>query len=806
MMHQKQLALTLPPSTVGLSRLSSFDNSPQRQHAAEKTTPFQNSLPAKALQETITTLESKLSVNLEPLGYTLMSLWNAIHQGLASRHKAILLVGFTQKEEKEISEGLQNLLTLWQEHARDKNLSTGLASHKKGQLTPITPKEEDRIHQIKNKLNTSVKYADTVSLIGIVLLSLLFNAKRIFSPKDSLGKEYGDDNYILKHVTFTQFDLLILNLIPTLALIAKYSYLQTWKSPIIHSTLDKPYAEVQDDKTDLLTGSDHLPGAFHRAHGGILWVGKNTIANQACRNLLRTGLTLGYYETPQGPVPNAFLTIVSTGSLVDMAGTENDGRFTVIAKHTYAKQRQLSDTKNMFLSTVAPTMPLKPPAITNTTPLKGTPENQSKKLRDTLKSKKEFIDLFQQNYATYLDYPNENQWKKIHAQVNQRKTDTPLVLITGLDDIIDSIFTHVEARDIHEPYLLLLSGPYGAAKTTIGKVVAETLSTETPRRSTCYHALKTNGGRIEVITQAGPYTPGTTHLTVRQIAAGMGAGMALMFTIVNIAVTDSYRKEGVGFQDGLDRLQFPWMLLVAWITLMTMVAQHGYALSKEHDNEQTLIMDFSTPNTIGSANEDLLVTDLYGKELKNPIGLPHNHFSFEGALLLRHAGLFAENWDALASEPKNKIRDSILSGTVQIPTGHTLPTRSQFLVATTNHPEKGALDIFTHHDFSLVVPWKPEDDLMIIANIIGNTEPHTPLWEQDALTTFLDLCRNKKNQQAVLTRQILVDIVRDIGNSAYYSKKESVTSTIVNEIWRNRVFEGPLSDIYAAYRLVHGLQ
>jgi len=749
-------------------------------------TPFEKSTPAFALRHTITSLEKSLYVSLLPLGATLMSLWRAIDEGSTSRHKAILLVGFAPAEEKTISDALKSLLTIWHDHAQKQNLPIGLATHSNRQLTTITPKKETKIHRQKEILNTLASYSEVSALLGIIVLATLFNASRIVNPKGSLGKEYGDDNFILKHITFTQFDLLILALLPTFSLVAKYGYLQTWRSPIVHSTLTPPYAEVRDAKTALLTGSDRMAGAFHRAHGGILWIGPATIANQACRNLLRTGLTLGHYDTPQGAVPNAFLTIVSTHAISEMAGTENDGRFTVISK--------------------APTpIPAQGPFArshqTRRASIKD-PVYKAAYMTERETRKDAFLAIFRVPYLTYMEYPDAKKWEKLYHQVATLKQENPLVLITGLDEPMDIIFSNLESRNKKDPYYLLLSGPYGAAKTTLGKEVATLLASEIQKPENTYYALETQGGKLGLTRNTAPYTPNEWPLTLRKIAYGMGAGMATVFTIVNVAVTQNYARDNVNFQDGLDRLQFAWMLLVAWVGLLGMVAKAGYSLSEQNDNPQTLIMDFSTPNTVGAANEDLSMTDLAGKETATT-GFPHNRFTFDDAQLLRNVGLFAENWDAIPAEPKRKIIESIQSGQVQIPTGETLPTRSQFLVATTNHPETGNLAPFAHHAFALVVPWESQDDMMIVANIIHNTEPHTPHWNTAALTTFLDFCRSRNNRLAVLTRQILVDMVREIGNLAYYLDQDSVGPDIVKQVWTDRVFKGPLADIRDAHREVH---
>lgn len=749
---------------------------------------LEESIARTALRETITTLEKTLQTSLIPLGSTLMSLWHAIDSGTLSRHKAILLVGFTIEEEKNISEALKNLLTIWHEHAQEHNLAIGLATHTKGKLTTITPQDEALIHTQKEQINTLAKYSEVGALIGIIVLANIFNDARIFNPKDSLGKEYGDDNYILKHITFTQFDLLILALLPTFALLAKQWYLQTWRSPIVHSTRETIYAEVRDANPKLLTGSDHMTGAFHRAHGGILWIGPETIKDRTCRNLLRTGLTLGHYETPQGIVPNAFLTIVSTTSLADLHGTENDGRFTVISKK---KEPLPPFTKTPLISSKK----------TRTQPTQiRTVSSDYMKQRHLDKNK--FIDEFQVPYSTFMESPSSEQWTRIYQMI--KTIENPLILITGLDTVMDTVFENLEARDPKKPYALLLSGPYGAAKTTIGKEVAKILAPRIPKPENTYYALETQGGRLALTQNTAPYIASTQHLMLRKITYGMGSGMALLFTIVNIAVTTNYYKNDVSFQDGLDRLQFAWMLLVAWVGLLSMVAKAGYDLSQKNDNPQTLITDFSTPNVIGNANEDLTTHDLAGKEIATT-GFPHNRFTFESALLLQNVGLFAENWDAIAADPKRKILESMASGNLQIPTGETIPTRSQFLIATTNHPETDELQNFVHHAFSLVVPWRHQDDMLIVANIIRNSEPHAPYWSTEALTTFLDFCRNKDTALSVLTRQVLVDMVREIGNLAYYFNKDNVDPATVIQVWQDRVFEGPLTEIREAYHQVHGL-
>jgi hypothetical protein len=110
--------------------------------------------------------------------------------------------------------------------------------------------------------------------------------------------------------------------------------------------------------------------------------------------------------------------------------------------------------------------------------------------------------------------------------------------------------------------------------------------------------------------------------------------------------------------------------------------------------------------------------------------------------------------------------------------------------------------MFAHEAFSLVVPWQTGDDLMIVANIISNTEPHTPYWDQAALAMFLDFCRNQTSGAAVLTRQVLVDLVRDIGNLAYYESRLCVDAATVERIWEDRVFKGPLAEIREACREV----
>jgi len=787
--------VSIPPfyTIENPSSAESFANYLETGPPSPQATPFEKSILRTALRETITTLEKKFDISLIPLGSTMMSLWRALDAGSTSRHKAILLVGFSTTEEKEIASALKNVLKLWHEHAQTHNIPIGLATHKKGQLTPITQKEETRIHRQKGRLNTLAKYSEVGALLGIIFLANVFNDSRIFHPKGSLGKEYGDDNYILKHVTFTQFDLLILALLPTFALVAKNWYLQTWSSPIVHSTTDLPYAEVRDPKTEHLTGSDRMAGAFHRAHGGILWIGKETIANQACRNLLRTGLTLGHYETPQGNVPNAFLTIVSTTALSEMGGTENDGRFTVISRTAVTPQASVVTTTRQ-----------RNPARSRRESL-GEATHLSLFMSNKEKVKRDFLKEFREPYLNYKEYPSLDRWQSLHNKITEFKEKNPLVFITGLDTLIDTLFTQVENRDKNAPYFLLLSGPYGAAKTTIGQEIAKLLARQTQKPEQTYYALETQGGSLSLTCNPSPYTENTNHLTIRKIAYGMGAGMATMFFIVNVAVSDNYHNKGVSFQDGLDRLQFAWMLLVAWVGLLGMVAKAGYQLSQTHDNPQNLIMDFSTDNTVGAANEDLSVNELAGKEIATT-GFPHNRFSFDGALMLRHAGLFAENWDAIPAEPKRKILDSIRSGQTQIPTRESVPTRAQFLVATTNHPETNNLSPFDHHAFSLIAPWQKQDDMMIVANIILNTEPHTPHWDTNALTRFLDFCRNEETEKAVLTRQILVDMAREIGNLAYYLDKDIVGPESVEQVWKDRVFEGPLADIREAYNEVHGIR
>ena len=762
-------------------------HSPIPQKAQDAGLSFAQSKPVMALRETILSLARDLDTSFLPLGATLMSLWHAIENGALSRHKAILLVGFSPTEEKKIADALKHLLDDWRDYAILRDLAVGLSSDHKGQLTQMTTTQENQMHWVKNIKNGLAQYAEAAAFVVVFVLANLFNDGRIFNPTGSLGNEYGDDAHILKHITFTQFDLLILCLAPAFALLTKQWYLANWQSPIVSSPSEVPYAEIRDADATLLKGDNVSPGAFHRAHGGILWVGPAVFRDTTCRNLLRTGLTQGSYETPLGVVPNAFLMIGAVSDVGVMAGTENDGRFTVIAKQGAREGAKVI---------------VSPLERSVREEARGIETPKSLFLQTLQEERKRFIAKFSSVYGHHVSAPSATSWQAMRAQIVAAKEQSPLAFMTGLDARMDKIFVNLEKRDQHSPYAVLFSGPYGAAKTTIGKEVARVLAQEVVKPENRYYALQTQGGRLDLARGAAPYVPAMSHLLLRQGAAFLMTAMALMFLSVNVAVTDKYKKENVSFQDSLDRLQFSWMLLFAWTGLSAMVLKAGYEVSRQHDKPETLVMDFSTENTVGSANEDLSIADLIGKQVSTT-GFPHNRYAFGQALLLQHAGLFAENWDAIHPLEKQKILESLQSHTLQIPTGHTVPTRTQFLVATTNHPSGDTSErMFAHESFSLVVPWQTGDDLMIVANIISNAEPHTPHWNQAALAIFLDFCRNQASGAAVLTRQVLVDLVRDIGNLAYYESLPCVDASTVERIWEDRVFKGPLVEIREACREV----
>jgi hypothetical protein len=772
-------AASYPPFHEHIIEMAPQSPIPQKTHDAGLS--FAQSKPVMALRETIVSLEQDLRTSFLPLGATLMSLWHAIENGALSRHKAILLVGFSPTEEKKIADALKHLLDDWRDYAILRDLAVGLSSDHKGQLTQMTTTQENQLHWVKNIHNGLAKYAEAAAFVVVFVLANLFNDGRIFNPTGSLGNEYGDDAHILKHITFTQFDLLILCLAPAFALLTKQWYLANWQSPIVTSPSEVPYAEIRDADATLLKGDNVSPGAFHRAHGGILWVGPAVFSDTTCRNLLRTGLTQGSYETPLGVVPNAFLMIGAVSDVGVMAGTENDGRFTVIAKQG-ARAKVIVSPLGRSVREEA----------------RGIETPKSFSLKTLQQERACFIAAFSSVYECHMSAPSATSWQTMRAQIVAAKEQSPLAFMTGLDALMDKIFVNLEKRDKCSPYLALFSGPYGAAKTTIGKEVARVLAQAVVKPENRYYALQTQGGRLALGHGAAPYVPAMSHLLLRQGAAFLMTAMALMFLSVNVAVTDKYQKENVSFQDSLDRLQFSWMLLFAWTGLSAMVLKAGYEVSRQHDKPETLVMDFSTENTVGSANEDLSIADLIGKQVATT-GFPHNRYAFGQALLLQHAGLFAENWDAIHPLEKQKILESLQSHTLQIPTGHTVPTRTQFLVATTNHPSGDtSARMFAHEAFSLVVPWQENDDLMIVANIISNTEPHTPYWDQAALAKFLDSCRNKASGAAVLTRQVLVDLVRDIGNLAYYESLPCVDAATVERIWEDRVFKGPLVEIRAA--------
>lgn len=777
-------------SILPVPKSSSFDegeilrNSPVRQVSRPDPHDFAESLPVVALKETILTLQQQLGNNFLPLGSTLLSLWRALETGAVSRHKAILLVGFSQTEEKQIADAMKNLLGYWRDRAMSQNLAVGLSTDHSGTLTQITSEQENRVHRVKHLQNQVARYAEASAFFVVFVLANLFNDGRIFDPKRSLGKEYGDDSRILKHITFTQFDLLILSLAPAFALIMKTWYLENWKSPIVRSPSEIPYAEIRESNPVMLKGEGASAGALHRAHGGVLWVGSQVLENKAIRNLLRTGLTQGHYETPLGVVPNAFLMIGTIPDLGMMAGTQNDGRFTVIAKHTPVTHRSL--TQQSFMTT---------PQF----------DPKSQFLHQLHAAKQQFLSGFRVSYLTYLECPSSRLWASMQHQIMTAKAEHSLLLITGLDPLIDRVFMHLEKRDKKEPYYVLFSGPYGAAKTTVGQEVSRILAQEARPPENASYVLETRGARLVCSRQAAPHVPDGTPLLAREVTGVLLVGLALLFASVNIAVTDEYQKEKASFQDSLDRLQFAWMLLFAWVGLSALVLKLGYEISKRHDTSQTLVLDFSTDNSVGSANEDLSVEQLIGKQVATT-GFPHNRYVFSQALLLQHAGLFAENWDAIPEGPKQHIMDSMQSRDVQIPTGDIVPIRAQFVVATTNHlaPNERDYRKFSHEAFSLIAPWQQGDDLMIVANIIQNTAPHTPHWQKAALTQFLDFCRNKSSGKAVLTRQVLVDLVRDIGNLACYEGLQSVDRSVVERVWQERVFEGPLVEIREAYTTVHG--
>ena len=734
------------------------------------------------LHDSINTLSRELGVTMDAIGTTLLSLWHALEEGNKSRHRAILLVGFSPTDEKKILETLKGVLAEWQAHARKNDIPIGLAHQLLGQtISAISPTEEARINQQHDTLNTIAKYSDVGAIIGIMLLAHIFNDGRIFDPQGSLGNEYGNDGLILKHITFTEFDLLVLSLLPTLALLTKKWYIDTWSSPIIRSNQAPCYAEENKPETTLLTGTEKNTGAFHRAHGGILWVGNDVMSDRACRNLLRTGLTEGHYETPQGVVPNGFLTVASVSTLKSMGGTEHDGRFTIISKPQQTRTRQpsaasIESTSSTSSSTARQSSHI-PVPISNDTPTTYMDN------RNAVKEK--FIIEFRSPYVAYLKNPSAEQWTALRKQITTIKQESPLVLITGLDDIMATLFSNIESRNTQEPYFLLLSGPYGAAKTTLGREVANVLSKKIHISHNNYYALETQGSTLVCINKPSPYMPDTKHLELRKITSILAAGTAVMFTIVNSAVTNTYNKEGLSFQDQLDKLQFAWMLLFAWVGLLTLVSKHGYDVALTHDTPQTLILDVATPNTVAAANEDLTVEKLSGKQISTT-GYPHNRYQFDDALLLQNVGLFAENWDAISTEAKREIITSLQSGNTKLPTGDIVPTRSKFLIATTNHHTKSDDSLFTHHAFPTTVPWVDQDDMIIVANLIVNTEPHTPHWDRAAIDTFLDYCRNTKTKKATLTRQILVNIVREIGNTAYYLQKKSVDSAIVSQVWGDR--------------------
>ena len=776
--------LSIPKSSSG-SDLGIGNESPIRRSThSDRDGVFDASLPVLSLKNTIQTLQKNLGNNFLPLGSALLSFLRAVDDGTMSRHKAILLVGFSHEEEKHITDAMKNLLGYWRDYATAQDLLVGLATDHKGTLTQITATQESQAHRSKHVQNQVARYAEVGAFFIVFLLANVFNDGRIFNPKGSLGQEYGDDTRILKHITFTQFDLLILALAPAFALIAKTWYLENWKSPIVNSPSDVPYAEIRNPNPVMLKGEGMASGALHRAHGGILWVGSQVLGDKTCRNLLRTGLTQGGYETPLGLVPNAFLMIGTIPNLGVMAGTENDGRFTVISKHTPATTlpgsiRHLS---------VQPQEKILP---------------QSTFLQQLHAQKRAFLDVFQNNYLTYLDCSDGRLWRTMRSQILDWKTQSPLLFITGLDTLIDRVFVNLEQRNKAEPYYVLFSGPYGAAKTTLGQEVSRILAKEALLPENTYYALETHGARLALCRYAAPHVPDNTPLIARKVAGVVLVGLALLFASINVAVTDKYQNEKVSFQDSLDRLQFSWMLLFAWVGLVGLVLKKGYEVAHRNDNLQNVILDFSTKNTVGSTNEDLSVAQLIGKQVATT-GFPHNRYAFSPALLLQHAGLFAENWDAIPDEPKQTIMASMQSRDVQLPTGDTVPIRTQFLVATTNHLSTAERNDtpFHHEEFSLIAPWHQGDDIMIVANIIHNTEPHTPHWNADALKTFLDFCRSQKSGQAVLTRQVLVDLVRDIGNLAWYVSLPSVDTATVQQVWRERVFEGPLVEIRQACRQI----
>lgn len=736
---------------------------------------------AKMVMKHIAQLSIEIpDVDFLPLAATATSFLKSLSLGYPVKSKAIALIGFSREETSRIRHQLEALAGDWHSYALTHNLSLGLAKGA-GQLAPITPAEEAKLQRNKRLANKLAQYADVLAFFSIFGLANLFNDFRI-AKTPSPGKEYGNDARILKHITFTQFDLLILSLIPALALVVKHQYLQTWQSPLVSSTQRIPFVRVQEAHTHLLTGTQDIPGAFHNAYGGILWVTDEVLKDTKCRNLIRTGLTRNTYETPMGAVPHACLVVASMSDVSTLSGTENDGRFTLLSrkKHTIhpAKMRVMSP-------------------LSDTTSL----SNEMKKNQTIRKNIEKDIET---HYKAYAAETTKDHWREWQRHATQLRNTYPLATLVGLDTPLDKIFLAIEKKTSQAPFFLHLSGPYGIAKTTVGEIVAQhllKLYAPTPNATPGHYRLVTDGGILKVTHSQG-YKPDHWPIRIREVAVALYLVMSLGAGILNIDVTRHYHTEKTSFQEGLDTMQFAYMLWLAWVGILGLVIKTGIDIAKTHDTSSTPIMDEGIKPEIGHVNEDISIKELVGYRLRE-YGLPHTQYTFDTALLFTKKGLFVENWDALSGDVRRHIYNSIATKHTHIPTTDAIPVHTRYLVATTNHPQQDDHQRFISFDFSSVVPWKQEDDLFILSSIVSHTLPDTPPWKNSALFAFLNHCRNTRNKEAILTRQVLVDLVRSISETADYLGLQHVEPDTVNHLWRIRVFEGPLTEIYTAYKHIH---
>jgi hypothetical protein len=542
---------------------------------------------------------------------------------------------------------------------------------------------------------------DTIAYFFTMGWTIGFNAGRMLpniGAPEELGKEYGDiKRGVLKHIVFTEFELVILSLLFSLSLALKYDMLKKWDFPIKKAPDTPAYAfEVSMDTLK------KLEQAMINAPKGIVLIRSIT---EDVLEVLRTIATMGagndQYQTTELDHPyiidrknmpifilasqrqNAIHPIQKNRHPINSKKVENyiysAGKSN--SKKQDSKKNTYNDGRWVYLN-----------SINN----KKIPINDS--IQNFIKNNSMPFDKFYLSDA--INTIDPNKLPKLRLLYNNKNSSYD----HNKQLVMEGILAINYCLENHWPVKILICGTgTGQGKTSIANVLAEYFKAKTSithnnkvgliahhEKITCGEISQQNTGRC--LPKSISCTPIINVFLVTQI---------ILHAYLLNCVGNHLSAQNYSTQDIIDQLRFAVLMWLAWVTTYSVGMYARHNIKENYNFKPNPILN--TPNIINDPSMEVQSTtipeNILGHMLRTD-GPEHNRQYYE---LKRH--LFSENYDQLRSDTVMGIEDMVESGVIRNIRNARVQIDTPGLFATSNDVKLAKK--LTHHDF--IVFYIPND-------------------------------------------------------------------------------------------------